>query len=107
MSVLSITIQDLILAGAYVLTRRIWLCWGIHWGWNFSQDGLFGMPNSGVDSLPSWINSEIVGPLGITGGQFGIEYSFQGVMLNLLAGIILLSIAIKRKHIVKPFWNRS
>jgi CAAX protease family protein len=30
-------------SSAYVLTRRLWLPIGIHFGWDFSQDALFGI----------------------------------------------------------------
>jgi membrane protease YdiL (CAAX protease family) len=31
-----------LLSAAYVLTRRLWLAIGIHFGWDFSQDAIFG-----------------------------------------------------------------
>jgi membrane protease YdiL (CAAX protease family) len=106
-STIAIALQDLILSGAFILTRRLWLCWGIHWGWNFTQDGVLGMPNSGVDLLPSWLNTEIIGPTWLTGGPIGIELSVLGVLLNVLIGLVLIKIAIKKGQIVPPSWQQS
>jgi len=107
MSIFAIALQDIILSGAFILTRRVWLCWGIHWGWNFTQDGILGMPNSGVELLPSWFNSEISGPVWLTGGDIGIELSVLGVLLNIIVGIILIKISIKHKKILPPVWRRK
>jgi membrane protease YdiL (CAAX protease family) len=32
-----------LLSAAYVFTRRLWLAIGIHFGWDFSQDAIFGV----------------------------------------------------------------
>jgi membrane protease YdiL (CAAX protease family) len=94
-------------SGAFVLTRKVWLSWGIHWGWNFTQDGVLGMPNSSVDVLPSLLNPEISGPTWLTGGVFGIELSAVGVVVNFVAGLVLIKLAIDRGQILRPVWNRS
>ena len=106
LSAVAIAVQDLILSGAFVLTRKVWLSWGIHWGWNFAQDGVFGMPNSSVTILPSLIVPEIAGPTWLTGGGFGIEMSLIGVTLNVLAGVVLMKLAMDRRHVLGPFWPR-
>jgi membrane protease YdiL (CAAX protease family) len=86
---------------------KVWLSWGIHWGWNFTQDGVLGMPNSSVDVLPSLLNPEISGPTWLTGGVFGIELSAVGVVVNFVAGLVLIKLAIDRGQILRPVWNRS
>ena len=106
-STLAIALQDLILAGAFILTRRIWLCWGIHWGWNFAQDGVLGMPNSGVTYLPSWIIPEVSGPTWLTGGSIGIELSVLGVVLSIAVGVVLLKLAWDRGQGLGPGWRRG
>ena len=51
LSSLSIIISSAIFFGAaYMLTKRIWLVWGLHFSWNFFQEGIFGMPNPGYQS---------------------------------------------------------
>lgn len=67
---------------------------------------IFGMPNSSVTVLPSLIVPEIVGPTWLTGGGFGIEMSLIGVTLNVLAGVVLMKLAMDRRHVLGPFWPR-
>jgi membrane protease YdiL (CAAX protease family) len=106
-STLSLIIGDVLLFAAFVYTRRIWLVWGIHWGWNFFQDGVFGMPNSGITELPSWIQPVIQGPKWITGGAFGIETSLIAFFLSLVVGLVILKSAIDKNQIVVPLWKRK
>ena len=106
-STVALILGDVLLFAAFVYTRRIWLVWGIHWGWNFFQDGVFGMPNSGITELPSWIQPIIQGPGWITGGVFGIETSVISVFLSLVVGLIILKAAIEKNQIVLPIWNRT
>lgn len=100
-------VSDILLSAAFIYTRRIWLVWGIHFGWNFFQDGIFGMPNSGISKLPSWINSSINGPGWITGGNFGIEASLFSVLLSIIIGVVILKKARDKELFVIPFWKRK
>lgn len=103
---LALALSDILLSGAFVLTRRIWLVWGIHAGWNFFQAGVFGMANSGV-VFKSWITAKISGPVWLSGGGFGIEASVFAVLLNLVLGIYLLKLAHGRGQFVMPAWKRA
>jgi len=105
-SILALIITDILLVAAFIYTRRIWLVWGIHMGWNFFQDGIFGMPNSGITEFQSWIQPAISGPEWITGGSFGIEASVIAVCLSLGVAVVILKMSIKRKQIVSPVWKR-
>ena len=105
-STLSLIITDILLVSAFIYTRRIWLVWGIHMGWNFFQDGIFGMPNSGITRLPSWIQPAISGPEWITGGGRGIEASVIAVCLCLGVAVVILKMSIEKKQIVSPVWKR-
>ena len=105
-STLALIISDILLVAAFMYTRRIWLVWGIHMGWNFFQDGIFGMPNSGITSFESWIQPAISGPEWVTGGSFGIEASVIAVLLSLGVAIVILKMSINKKQIVSPVWKR-
>ncbi|UCC38613.1 MAG: CPBP family intramembrane metalloprotease [Candidatus Aminicenantes bacterium] len=105
-STVSLILGDVLLFAAFIYTRRIWLVWGLHWGWNFFQDGVFGMPNSGVTELVSWIQPVIQGPEWITGGGFGIETSYIAFFISLLVGLVFLKKAVDKKQIVSPIWDR-
>ena len=38
-----------LLGGAYMLTRSLWLPMGLHAAWNFTQGEIFDVPVSGID----------------------------------------------------------
>ncbi len=97
---------DILLAAAFIYTRRIWMVWGIHFAWNLFQDGVFGMPNSGITDLPSWIQPNIKGPEWITGGSIGIEMSVIATVFSLMIGLFLVKKAIEKKQIVSPAWKK-
>lgn len=98
--------STLLLGGAYILTRRIWLVMGIHWSWNFFQAGVFGMPNSGIEQ-PGLFHAVITGPEWLTGGAWGIEASYVSIILNLLIGIYIMKLAIEKKQLITPMWKRN
>lgn len=104
---ISLIISDVLLSAAFIYTRKIWFVWGIHFGWNFFQDGIFGMPNSGISKLPSWINPSVNGPEWITGGNWGIEASYISILLTLVVGIVILKKAWDNNLFVTPFWKRK
>jgi len=104
---LALIFADILLTATYMLTRRLWMVWGLHMGWNFMQDGVFGMPNSGITSLKSWITSAVEGPAWITGGSFGIEASYLAIGLSVLVALVLLRMVISQGKIVRPCWVRN
>jgi len=103
---ISMIITDILFFAAFMYTRRLWLVWGLHMSHNFFQDGIFGMPNSGIASLNSWIQPEIAGPRWVTGGSFGIEASLIFVFLSFVVGLILLKMVTAKNQIVLPVWKR-
>jgi len=94
-----------LLAVAFMLTRRIWFVFGIHFGWNFLQASVFGITTSG-NTFDGLISPEISGPNWITGGTFGIEASLITLVIGLIAALILLRMVIKDGQVVYPVWSR-
>lgn len=76
----------LLLGCAYLTTRRLWLPFGIHLGWNFALGPMLGFPVSGL-SIPGWLAQRSAGPTLWTGGTFGPEAGLLGV-LALLVGLV-------------------
>ena len=70
------------LAAAYMVTRRVWLAIGIHVAWNFAQGGIFGVAASGVKGT-GYLDGYLDGPLILSGGAFGPEASIVGVVVAL------------------------
>jgi uncharacterized protein len=97
----------LLLAAAYMLTRRLWLSIGFHMAWNYVQSAIFSGIVSGGVSDPGLIRSNIKGPDVLTGGSFGLESSAIALALCTSAGVILLMIAIRRGHLMPPMWKRG
>jgi membrane protease YdiL (CAAX protease family) len=96
----------ILLAAAYMLTRRLWLCIGTHIAWNFTQGGIFSVAVSGGGGK-GLLQSKLVGPEYLTGGAFGAEASVVALVVCLAAGIVLLVMAIRKGHLVEPSWARK
>lgn len=105
-SAVAITIEaGVLLAAAFMLTRRIWLALGLHFGWNFMQASVLGITTSGI-SFNGLVETEITGPVWITGGDFGVEASVITVVLGLVIAIYLLKNALDDGQLVLPMWKR-
>lgn len=96
----------LLLAAAYLVTRRLWICMGFHMAWNYFQSAVFSGVVSGAVSDPGLLKAKIEGPELLTGGSFGMEHSVVALVLCTTTGVILLMIAIRRGHIMPPIWKR-
>jgi uncharacterized protein len=94
----------ILLAAAYMLTRRLWLSIGFHMAWNYTQSAIFSGIVSGAVSDPGLIRSNINGPDVLTGGSFGLESSVIAFALCTATGIVLLIIAVRRGDVVAPPW---
>jgi len=92
------------LAAAYMVTRRLWLCIGIHAAWNFAEGGIFSGAVSGGGSQ-GLLQAKLTGPTWLTGGPFGVEGSVVALAICAAAGILLVAEAVRRGGIVKPFWS--
>jgi len=67
-----IFLAALFLAYGYVRTKQLWLCIGLHIGWNFFEGVVFGFQVSGSD-IYSVIRHQVTGPELWTGGAYGPE----------------------------------
>jgi membrane protease YdiL (CAAX protease family) len=97
----------ILLAAAYMLTRRLWLSMAFHVSWNYTQSAIFSGIVSGNDASQGLIRSTVKGPALLTGGDFGVESSLLALLLCTTTGIVLLVMAVKRGKIVPPIWKRS
>ena len=106
-SCLAIAIEAGLLLGLlYTVTRSLYLCMGLHAGWNFLQGAVLGIPVSGTDPHGVLV-ATLQGPVWLSGGPFGAEASV--VTVALLGGMScgLAAHAIRRGLIVPPFWRRN
>jgi len=84
-----------LLAAAFAVTRSLWLPIGLHFGWNFTEGGIFGEAVSGGASK-GLIHAPLSGPDALTGGQFGPEASIVAVSVSLVAALVMLVLAARR-----------
>jgi len=78
-----------LLATAYMVTRRLWLAIGLHAAWNWTQGALFGVAVSGV-RVEGWLHGDLHGPDWLSGGAFGAEASVVAVVVGGAAAAVLL-----------------
>jgi len=97
----------ILLAGAYMLTRRLWMSMGFHFAWNFTQAGLFSGIVSGNEASQGLVKATVSGPDLLTGGNFGVESSILALVFCTATGIGLVVMAVKKGHIVPPIWHRK
>lgn len=96
----------ILLAAAYMYTRRLWFVMGLHFAWNFAEGGVFatsvsGGPKQGV------IDVHFAGSDLLTGGNFGPEASLPAVVVCTAASVAFIILAKRSGRVVAPFWNRK
>jgi membrane protease YdiL (CAAX protease family) len=100
-STLAIALESGVLLGvAYAATRTLWLPIGLHFGWNFTEGGIFGAAVSGGHNT-GLVLAPLSGPPFITGGAFGPEASVVAVAVSLIASAALARLALRRSQ-----WRR-
>jgi membrane protease YdiL (CAAX protease family) len=97
----------LLLGGAYLYTRRLWLAAGLHAAWNFTQAWVFSVPVSGTGQSIGILVTRRAGPEWLTGGDFGLEASLVAVVPAAILGAFLLWKAHRRHPFVPPLWTRK
>jgi membrane protease YdiL (CAAX protease family) len=88
------------MAMMFIYTKRIWLPFFFHLGWNFAQP-FYGSNLTGTNDMGSIIQSKFTGPELLTGGATGIEGSIFTASFLLIIGIVLYYLAKKEGKIVK------
>lgn len=92
-----------LLSAAYVLTRRLWLAIGIHFGWDFSQDAIFGIGNGAKGLAVGHLSGSAL----LSGGGAGIEGSVVALLVCVAVGAYLLVRAGRQGNLVWPARRRE
>jgi uncharacterized protein len=104
-STLAIALESGVLLGiAYAATRSLWLPIGLHFGWNFTEGGIFGAAVSG-GQYQGLIALRLSGPPWLTGGAFGPEASLPAIIVALCASAALGWYAVRRGAWQPPSWR--
>jgi membrane protease YdiL (CAAX protease family) len=88
MSTAGIVIIGLFFAYGYLRTGQLWLPIGLHFGWNFFENALFGFPVSGFDR-PGLFHINVSGPELWTGGAFGPEAGLLMIPVCLIGALLI------------------
>jgi len=92
LSTFNIIIAGLMLGLPVVLTRSLALSIGLHISWNFAQGNIFGFPVSGTGvNQTTFIAVQQGGPDFWTGGAFGPEAGFLGLIAMAVGAVIILA----------------
>lgn len=93
------------LGGAYMLTRSLWVPIGLHFGWNVTQGLVWDVPVSG-NGVDGVVNARLLGNELISGGAFGLEASVIAVVLAGGFGVWLVKRAHDKGEVMAPWWVR-
>lgn len=94
-----------LLGGAYMLSRNLWLPMGLHAAWNFTQGFVFDIPVSGLPEH-GLVDAKLSGPAILSGGGFGLEASLFTLVVATAFGIWFVVAAVRRGGLVQPMWVR-
>jgi len=89
----------IMLAAFYILTGRLWVSIGVHAGWNFTQGWVFGAAVSGTGDFvggPLSLHPVAGSAQWLSGGGFGPEASFAGLLVGTAVGLVTLHLAWRR-----------
>lgn len=104
--VTAFAIVSIVMSGiAYSLIRwysgSIWTAFGIHTMWNFTQNFIFGLPNSGLVSEVSMFRLDaITGIDSFTYNyEFGVEAAWPALFIDSLIAIVIIVLACRNGRI--------
>lgn len=97
--VLIAVVAGALFGAGYLATRRLWLCTGLHVGWNFTLGHLFSITVSGHPSM-GLLAGSLTGPTWLTGGAYGLEGSIFTLLVLLLVGGLMLRRARALAHLI-------
>ncbi len=99
LSTVNVVLAGVWLSIAYQKTRSLWLPFGLHMAWNFTQTTVYGFPTSGIQFAKHRLwNATVTGADWLTGGPFGPE----GSVLATLALILGTWYILKSRYLGTP-----
>ena len=97
---LSIFIVGLQYVAIYYYFGNLWITFAAHAMWNFTQDFIFGLPDSGKPAAVSIFNTTVSGSSFFYDKDFGIEGSLMAILVNAAACVLVFAIGnyLKRRQ---------
>jgi membrane protease YdiL (CAAX protease family) len=71
-------------------TNQLWLSMGMHAGWNFTQNAVFGLPVSG-QTTDAILSTRITAPHWVSGAAFGFEGGLLGLAYAVIGAAAVLA----------------
>ena len=87
LSFMSIALIGLALSLIAYYMDSLWMCIAIHTAWNFTQNFLFGLPNSGIVAERSVLHLEAARSSFFYNAAFGVEGAAPSLVVELLMGL--------------------
>ena len=105
LSFLNIVIIAVALSFVMYYFGSIWMCVAVHSMWNFTQNFLFGLPNSGLVSKGSFLHLDAASDSLFYDATFGVEGSLTAVIVIALfaVGVVLVGRKKGPVNITKDF----
>jgi len=76
---------------SYIRTEGVWLSFGLHLGWNYTEGRVFGFPLSGYNVPDSFIAQHNTGLALWTGGAYGPEAGIIGLVARFALLVLTLA----------------
>lgn len=95
LGLLEIFTAGVLMYSVFDRTGSFFAVWGLHFSWNFTMNGIFGLSNSG-QAIPGMITSRVTGPHWLTGGPTGPEASVLALGLDLVLLLVLWKVSEQR-----------
>lgn len=90
-STVVIMLEGWLFSIAYLRTRALWTGAGINFAWNVSMAMLFGLPVSGITNFSPIIAGTAIGPVWVTGSDYGPEGSWLAAIVLVVMIFVLVS----------------
>ena len=84
LSIVNIVVYGALLSLVMIYHGSLWFCITMHTSWNFTQNYLFGLPNSGLVSQQSFLHLEAARDSVLYNALFGVE---GGVVCTVVIGL--------------------
>ena len=96
------TINVFLIGALFVLCYHyfgsLWFLMAAHMMWNYMQDFVFGLPDSGRPAAVSFLNTTVPGSSFFYDKDFGIEGSGMAAVMRILSCLLIILIGRKMER---------
>ena len=92
MAVILIALDGIGFALVRWYSGSIWLVFGMHFMWNFTQNFLFGLPNSGIVSEFSVLHLDAAN--GVSNLIYNYDFGIEGGLPNLVTSVLTIAVVL-------------